>query len=819
MKFNYIRMNNMSQIDAILQEIAKLNLAKLNYSIQELQSMNILDKRKVIENKRILEETNEFLNSATNISGIEEKYGKLNATSRYTYEKSIIPKNVSESINVDLSTLKETVFTLADISFKANKYTKWLCEGAIDDIANNNESFKKLLWKLKGIYNRANREDDEKINVKEELKILGQNLSDNEDKEWKENLKISINDEKSTQKFVQVLYSELTPIWDTESILYEIKNQLNKQLVRCLVNDNYKTFTNWGFSKDEYGKWVLNFDPKEAYERYAFHVPDLRKILNKNLIRTIITYRKFEYMREFTRSIRKNNLDRIKEKNNMKITLMHSRDRFVGLLRRENIDLDQYTMAKFMSKKDFEYIKKEYPELEEKCEMLEELFEPQENLKANERTVAQVKGNTGYEELIRTKIEQNLIKNRKIFVQYGENLDKSASIYALEKHMKDKFGIDDIEVIEINAGEREMPYEKQGVVIDAGKLLGNNFFSNEIGEINANVKKAQKSACGVLNQYGIYVPSKIIQYADTVIYDERSLDARYGVNLSRKLKGEELFEFAEAKREDGKYLMESYLTDEELEKYHLTEEYKKRDSQIKRAMPDIIENIYTFNYHGIEKRICMVDHYINCGAMISYSLGCDYYASISDKQADFIDSSKNLYEEDRAIPKATFSITANPQKGNKKLPIAIIKYCRKLKNKGENDVLKMITISSQNEESIKEQQPFIKPTKDMVVFGGPKAPNLFVTLKHPEQEDNISETIMYEISDILGIKTIKLDKKKEMIEDNTKNWKNIRAKTLIEKLLKQIEYSKVGLRDVQKEGKELLELSKERGEKIDIRAN
>ena len=354
-------------------------------------------------------------------------------------------------------------------------------------------------------------------------------------------------------------------------------------------------------------------------------------------------------------------------------------------------------MVKIMTEDNFNRLVKEHPEISDKVEKLRQIIFPQNINTCDEETLQELGQSTEYEENMREQIEQNLATYKTIFVQYGNNLDKNASIYALRKHMRDKFGITDIKVVQINAGEKKAGKGNEGLIIDGGDLVGNNNFSyNYLGTktINANSSIAQKSACGVLKQFGIYVPSKIVQYADAVLSDERILDARYGVNLARNLSNKALFEFAESKRDDGTYLIESDLTNEELKEWNLEEQYKKREEEIQEAINEIKDNIfYTIDANGQERYIAVVNKHLNCGAMVSYSLGCDYYLSIADTQPNFADAHQDFLKEDESsIPKVTFAITANPKKGNGKLPDSIIKWCENLRDNGENDTMKIITV-------------------------------------------------------------------------------------------------------------------------------
>lgn len=97
----------------------------------------------------------------------------------------------------------------------------------------------------------------------------------------------------------------------------------------------------------------------------------------------------------------------------------------------------------------------------------------------------------------------------------------------------------------------------------------------------------------------------------------------------------------------------------------------------------------------------------------------------------------------------------------------------------------------------------------MVVIGGVKAPNLFLTWKEElEEGDDIADLVMYEITDRLGVKVIQQDERVKGIKRNIQNWKNIKAKTLVEEII----YSGINLIDIQRAGAELISLSKgERG--------
>ena len=246
--FNYmdIKPYLRTRLNKILQIIEKLSIAKLSYSIQELQSLDVLNNEQIEDSQRVLEEANEFLNSIANLRGLQKSNDK---DPRLKFGEFLEKRDVDEKIEVNLSDLVKTAFTVADISFKANKYTKWICEELIHLIVRGNsteenKSFRKVLNRLKLIYNKSNTEKGKKVDVEEELKTLSEDVKSEQYSGWDKNF---LGDIGNNQEVLQRLYSDLVPVWDLENVLYEMKSQLNKQLVKCLIKDNYSNFKNWGF--------------------------------------------------------------------------------------------------------------------------------------------------------------------------------------------------------------------------------------------------------------------------------------------------------------------------------------------------------------------------------------------------------------------------------------------------------------------------------------------------------------------------------------------------------------------------------------------
>lgn len=835
--FNYIE-NLPKGLNPILKEIEKINIGKLSYSVQELQSMDVFSDEKE-ENRRILKETEEYLSLCDDFLG-EKK--SSNTRIRELFNNSIEKREIGENIDINLSDMKSKIFTLADLSFKANKLTKLLCERSTEMIIgknmhnNGNLGLKKVIEGLEGIYRNSNSETGKRISVKDQLSTLNGNLGLADYEGWRENFDLKLSDEDALKS----LFDDLCPIWHVRDVLYEIKSQLNTELIRCLIADNYTEFTNWGFVKDG-NMWVLNFDPKQVTERYGYHIPSEGKVLSEDVIKQL-NKQNLLFKLDFTSIIKKNSLDRIRDITGKdgKEFLSGYKTRLITLLK--SVDLENYTedeydkinelytLGKLMSVGTYGRLVSEHPELEKQCQLLKKMVYPSKESKKSLSNINVDKGyQTEYEKYIMEQIEEILKRTKTIYIQKGNNLDKQASKYALRKHMKDKFGID-VQVVEIDAGEE---IEGDGLFADAGKLEGiEGYGPNYAGKkrrvkINANVSRAQKSTCGVLSQYGFYVPNKIVQYADGIT-DERILLPRYGLNVSRYLIGKKLFDFAEAQREDGTYLIESELTDDELKEYStipkkttknnkgtdLKELCDRRKEEIDRDTKEIAKNIYAIHTEKGDKYVAVVDHIINCGAMISYSLGCDYYVSVATKRANFTKSSDDYYEEN----KATFTVNANPNKGNGTLPKELLRWCEDLRDNGENDVLKMITIPRKKDEDVKrisDEKPFVKDTEDMVVFGGPKTPHLYVTVK--DNDLDIKKVITDEITARLGAKEIENDDRIKLIKNSSAAWKNTSAKAIAEEILADTELT---LTDVERQGAIINSIIKEKGrDEHDITSN
>ena len=104
-------------------------------------------------------------------------------------------------------------------------------------------------------------------------------------------------------------------------------------------------------------------------------------------------------------------------------------------------------------------------------------------------------------------------------------------------------------------------------------------------------------------------------------------------------------------------------------------------------------------------------------------------------------------------------------------------------------------------------KPFVKPTKDMVIVGGPKAPNLFVTVKDREsidEEYDIVQFVIDEISDVMGIHFWPKKRQTEVVQRAISGWENADAKAIVMSILQGTPLD-LTLTGVEKSGGELLD--------------
>lgn len=434
-------MSDFEKLKNIYAEIIKLDKAKLKYqdSITGLQTLDI-QKTNKNDIQKILQDISLYLNEADGINKIsQDNQNETNIHNRSRFNKYINRFNIGdEAINIDLSTKETTMDTLLSLCFVSNKYTKWLCERAIEGRAYNSQFLYDTIKQMKKVYINSNINELRRKDETEELRKLVRDIKDDIRLNRYIEAKKIIGD-KTAEQFVKSLYSELKPIFNVENILYTIKQNLCSQIIPILIKDNYNTFKNWGFKEDDNGNstiWLLSVDPINSLDRFAFHMPQLEKIVNGEIISLIATSqkenRKWKDTNNINDSVKKNNLDKINIKNNI-----HSRfdddeiiqkdisDAILGATslfkqnNKNNITPTEWIYAKILGEEGLKTIIHNNPELKERCEkFIEMLFV--ERTKENEATIEKANNNiTLYKQKQLKTIEQYMknAKNKKIYIQ------------------------------------------------------------------------------------------------------------------------------------------------------------------------------------------------------------------------------------------------------------------------------------------------------------------------------------------------------------------------------------------------------------------
>ena len=320
------------------------------------------------------------------------------------------------------------------------------------------------------------------------------------------------------------------------------------------------------------------------------------------------------------------------------------------------------------------------------------------------------------QEAVRLKkktIEDIKKSNGIVETQHGENLDLHASIATLQYYFDTVEPETGIKIRRVKM-EKDKPSGKYPA-IDAGYLTGSSNINGNTDKpvnINADQKKGQRSAVSILAEMGFYVPRMLIKYADTVITGEKILNPFEGCSLAREVPTEKLFEYAEARKpENGSYLMESTLNEEQLKYFNLYDFALERRKHIEYAMDLISKNSFcVVDENGNKKKIAVVPEFLYNGSNIAYTLGYDCYISITP------------YQRDKS--KSTFSITVNPNSKDKDgenllIPEEVV-----------SNLDSKIAVYNQDESTGQRQRRkiFVLPNRKLASVGGPKYPGLYADL-------------------------------------------------------------------------------------------
>ena len=311
-----------------------------------------------------------------------------------------------------------------------------------------------------------------------------------------------------------------------------------------------------------------------------------------------------------------------------------------------------------------------------------------------------------FEKLIKEfKTAIALRNNPTIATHFGDDLDNRSSVYTLEKWARENGIIEEEEKIiveRVHAGK-----VKDGIVnVDTGGHKGSNYDGETIiidGDPNNGIKSAIEEISKTFN--GVEIPEQILECADALPTKISVFDTRSGMSLQKFADIETVFKMAE----DG--LLTRELTDEELEKFGLTEA-QKQQQQIVDDAKEKVEKYSQILSNG--EKIVVSPEFIKAGSLVAYESGINYYASV---------------DKHKSGEGVTMAINA---KEGHKLPDNIKEYGKE------------IVEELKNEDGT--SGAFLHPNGSMFVVGGPKNPDVKLNKTQDEAMNEIS-SLFNEYSD------------------------------------------------------------------------
>ena len=201
------------------------------------------------------------------------------------------------------------------------------------------------------------------------------------------------------------------------------------------------------------------------------------------------------------------------------------------------------------------------------------------------------------------------------------------------------------------------------------------------------------------------IPEQILECADALPTKISVFDTRSGMSLQKFADIETVFKMAE----DG--LLTRELTDEELEKFGLTEA-QKQQQQIVDDAKEKVEKYSQILSNG--EKIVVSPEFIKAGSLVAYESGINYYASV---------------DKHKSGEGVTMAINA---KEGHKLPDNIKEYGKE------------IVEELKNEDGT--SGAFLHPNGSMFVVGGPKNPDVKLNKTQDEAMNEIS-SLFNEYSD------------------------------------------------------------------------
>ncbi len=254
------------------------------------------------------------------------------------------------------------------------------------------------------------------------------------------------------------------------------------------------------------------------------------------------------------------------------------------------------------------------------------------------------------------KIIDNLKSKRKLFIASPNTVDSRVAIESFKrKALELGFELKPEDIEEIKPGT---PKIKPGIYLNLNKNGSDFHYHNQIA-ICTDEEKREASICSILSRLGFDIPRDVAFYANRV--DSVIMNSRNAYLLAAEgMTGSQIFDLCEELAAEGKHLIDTELTDEQLDRYGVRETQTEIDDYIQ-------ECIYGTEIVDIgNKKVGIYKGNNPFAPFFAYSVDADYSICFS----------KYNEEDKNGI---IFAVQSNPDKCD--LPYEIMKWALNIKSR------------------------------------------------------------------------------------------------------------------------------------------
>ena len=254
------------------------------------------------------------------------------------------------------------------------------------------------------------------------------------------------------------------------------------------------------------------------------------------------------------------------------------------------------------------------------------------------------------------KIIDNLKSKRKLFIASPNTVDSRVAIEAFKrKALELGFELKPEDIEEIKPGT---PRIKPGIYLNLNKNGSDFHYNNQIA-ICTDEDKREASICSILSRLGFDIPKDVAFYANRV--DSVVMNSRNAYLLaSEGMTGSQIFDLCEELGIEGKRLIDTELTEEQIDRYGVREAQVEIEEHIQ-------ECIYGTEFVDIgNKKVGIYKGMNPFAPFFAYSAGADYSICFSEHNE----------ENENGI---AFSVQSNPDKCD--LPYEIMKWALNIKSR------------------------------------------------------------------------------------------------------------------------------------------